>query len=60
VSLASTERNRQISVTTEQKRASYNSKMAALFSERDIHPVDSPERTAAVERILALWYAEGS
>ncbi len=39
--------------------AIYNSDMAALFSERNTHPVDSPEREAMAEKILALWVSEG-
>ena len=39
--------------------AAYNYKMATLFVERDKHPVDSPERQVAAERILALWITEG-
>jgi hypothetical protein len=34
--------------------------MTALFAERDKYPVDSPEREAAAEAILAHWVAEGS
>lgn len=52
-------RSEQVKTAAEQKWASYNQKMAALFVERDRHPVDSPERTAAAEEILALWVAEG-
>jgi hypothetical protein len=43
----------QIELTPEQKWAAYNSKMTALFAERDKYPVDSPERGAAAEAILA-------
>jgi hypothetical protein len=43
----------------EQKLAAYNSKMTALFEERNNHVMDSPERQAAAEAILALWAAEG-
>jgi hypothetical protein len=43
----------------ELKTARYNEKMAALFTERNYHDVDSPEREAAAEAILALWVAEG-
>ena len=43
----------------EQMIASYNARMAALFTERNKHAVDSPEREAAAEAILALWAAEG-
>jgi hypothetical protein len=50
----------QIELTPEQKWAAYNSKMTALFAERDKYPVDSPEREAAAEAILAHWVAEGS
>ena len=50
----------QIELTPEQKWAAYNSKMTALFAERDKYPVDSPEREAAAKAILALWVAEGS
>jgi hypothetical protein len=48
-----------IKTAAEHNWASYNQKMAALFVERDRHPVDSPERTTAAEEILALWVAEG-
>jgi hypothetical protein len=44
----------------EKKWANYNLKMADLFRGRDQYPVDSPERTAMAERILALWYTEGA
>jgi hypothetical protein len=49
----------QAETAAEQKLAAYNARMAALFAERDTHPVDSPERTEVAERILALWVAEG-
>ena len=49
----------QIKLATEAKWAAYNEKMVALFAERDEHPMASPERDAAVERIMALWVAEG-
>jgi len=42
----------------EKRRADYNARMAELFAERDKHPVESVERTAVAERILALWDAE--
>ena len=48
-----------ISTAAERKWAAYNLKMTALFSQRDKYPVDSPEREAAAEAILALWVAEG-
>ena len=44
---------------TEQRWAVYNSKMAALFTERDKYPVDSPQREAVAKAILALYVAEG-
>ena len=47
-----------VKTAAEVKLAAYNSKMAALFAERDTHPVDTPERSAVVERIYALWAAE--
>ena len=50
----------QIRKATEQKWAAYNGAMQRLFAERDTHHLDSPERTASAEKILALWYAEGS
>ena len=50
----------QIELTPEQKWAAYNSKMTALFAERDKYPVDSPEREAAAKAILALWVADGN
>lgn len=43
----------------EQKWAAYNARMADLFSERNKHAVDSKEREAAAEAILAMWVAEG-
>jgi len=49
----------QIKAAAEAKLACYNSKMTALFVERDKHPPDSPERTEVAERILALWVTEG-
>jgi hypothetical protein len=49
----------QTKTATEQKRTAYDLKMAALFSHRNEYPVDSPEREAAAEAILALWVAEG-
>jgi len=49
----------KIRLAAEQKWAAYNSKMAALFMERDQHPVDSPEREAVAQRILELWASEG-
>jgi hypothetical protein len=49
----------QIRIAGEAKWAAYNEKMVALFAERDQHPMDSPERDAAVEKIMALWVAEG-
>jgi hypothetical protein len=48
-----------IKVAAEAKWAVYNEKMVVLFAERDEHPMASPERDAAVERIMALWVAEG-
>jgi len=42
------------------KWAAYNAKMGDLFMERDKYPVDSTEREAAAQAILALWVAEGS
>ena len=50
----------QIELTSEQKWAAYNSKMTALFADRDKYPVDSPGREAAANAILAHWVAEGS
>jgi hypothetical protein len=32
--------------------------MFELFRERDRHPLDSPEREAAAQAILALWVSE--
>jgi hypothetical protein len=49
----------EIKAAAEERWASYNRRMADLFRERDRHPVDSTERAAAAERILALWVAEG-
>jgi hypothetical protein len=43
----------------EQRMATYNRKMAGLFTERNKYPVDSPEREVAARAILALWVAEG-
>jgi len=54
------EANEDVNKTApDQKWASYNAKMASLFAVRDQYPVDSPEREAAAEAILALWVAEG-
>ena len=50
----------QITTTAEEKWAAYNTSMRSLFAERDRFPLESPERTAAAEKILALWDAEGS
>ena len=50
----------QIRTATEQKWAAFNNAVQRLFAERNTHPMDSPERTASAEKILALWYAEGS
>lgn len=54
-----TEGAQQVKLTAEDKWAVYNAKMAALFAERDKYPLESPERDAAVERVMALWVAEG-
>jgi hypothetical protein len=43
----------------EKRWAEYNARMADLFAERNKHPVQSAERSAVAERILALWAAEG-
>jgi hypothetical protein len=48
-----------VKVATEDKWAAYNEKMEILFAERDLHPLESPERDAVVEKIMALWVAEG-
>jgi hypothetical protein len=48
-----------VNTAAELKTARYNAKMADLFIKRDKYPVDSPEREAAAEAILALWVAEG-
>jgi hypothetical protein len=45
----------QIRLATDQNWAAYNRKMADLFTERNACALDSPERTAVAERILALW-----
>ena len=50
----------QIRTATEQKWAAFNNAMQCLFAERDLYPLDSHERTASAEKILDLWYAEGS
>jgi len=49
----------QIKIAPEEVWAAYNLKMAALFTERNKHPMDSPEREAAAQAILALWVAQG-
>ena len=49
----------RIKTVVDQKLAAYNRKMSALFAERDKYPVDSPERSAVVERIYGLWMDEG-
>jgi hypothetical protein len=41
------------------KWAAYNARMANLFLERDKHPLDSAEREAAAQAIMALCVAEG-
>ena len=43
----------------ERKTAAFNLKMAALFTERNKHNVDPPEREAAAEAIPALWVGRG-
>jgi hypothetical protein len=48
-----------IKLAAEAKWAAYNQKMRELFAERDAQPMDSPKRDAAVEKIMALWVAEG-
>jgi len=50
----------QIKEATEQKWAAYNNAVQRLFAERNTHSMDSPERSASAEKILDLWYAEGS
>jgi hypothetical protein len=43
----------QIKTTTEERRwAGYSAKMVDLFVERDMYPVDSPERELAAQAIL--------
>lgn len=42
-----------------QRWETYDGKMAALFSERNKYPLDSPLREAVAIRILTLWIAEG-
>ena len=49
----------QLRATLTEKLAAYNGAMAALFAERDNFPLDSPQRDAAVEKIMKLWVAEG-
>ena len=49
----------EIMNAAETRWADYNSKMAGLFVERDKQPLDSAEREAAAQQILALWVAEG-
>lgn len=49
----------QIKSPDEKRWAEYNSRMAYLFAERNKHPMESAERTAVAERILALWFSEG-
>ena len=49
----------QSKTAPERKCAFYNEKMVELFRERDRHPLDSPEREAAAQAILALWVSEG-
>lgn len=48
-----------IETAGDEKWTAYNGKMAVLFADRDTHPVNSPERHVAAERILALWVTEG-
>jgi hypothetical protein len=45
----------KIALPADEKWTAYNTKMAVLFAERDTHPVNSPARLVAAERILALW-----
>jgi hypothetical protein len=49
----------QIKSPDEKRWAEYNARMVELFAERDRHPLESTERTAVAERILALWASEG-
>jgi hypothetical protein len=49
----------QMKLPADAKWAAYNAKMVTLFAERDTFPMDSPERDAVVEKIMALWIAEG-
>jgi hypothetical protein len=49
----------QSKTVAEERREVYNKRVAALFAERDKDPMDSPERDAAVQRIMGLWVAEG-
>jgi hypothetical protein len=57
--MADPESPEQAQLAAEAKWAAYNQKMATLFAQRDTHPMDSPERDAVVEKIMALWVAEG-
>jgi len=41
------------------KTAAYKLKMASLFTERNKHDVDSPEREAAAPAMVAPWAAKG-
>ena len=50
----------QTRTAAEHKLVAYNNKMVTLFVERNTHQIDSPERTAVVERIVALWWSEGN
>ena len=49
----------QVKVAATKKWAAYNGAMVALFAGRDAFPLDSPQRDAAVGKIMALWVAEG-
>ena len=48
----------QIRNASEEAWAAYNARMVGLFRQRNQHPVNSPEREAAAQAILALWVAE--
>jgi hypothetical protein len=49
----------QVKIASEEIWAAYNARMVELFRERNQHTVDSPEREAVAQAILALWVAQG-
>jgi hypothetical protein len=50
--------DKQFKTAATEMWAAYNGGMAELFTERDLYPMDSPERDAVVAKIMALWVSE--